>query len=144
MKKFALIIAFALMLMMPNVSSAQLAVKKKVEKIEKLCSVRTGLIHLNRMGKVYYIAATTQYSEGFIFFLGDDRTSALLTLQDLYDLFDMDVKESVEVDNRGKDCHIMRTTGNTILFSQEGIAGGFGLLKSEVNKFIEVVSDLYD
>ena len=142
MKKF--IIIAMMMVLFPFAGNAQLNVKREAEKFEKIASARTGLVDLMNHDERYYIAfpTTNQFDDPFIFYLGNDKESAIKTLKDLIELCGTITKEDMlTIDNEGKELRITKGLAGALYFAMDGYAGIASTVKSELNKFLKALSD---
>lgn len=135
MKKLLLLFALCII---PMAANAQLNVKRQVEKMEKITSVRTGFCKLMHQGDDFYISVVTsnRYDDNFILELGEGKESALSTLEDLISLCTTIEKGApVVISNGGKECTIYKGLTGNLDFSQSGYAGMASIAKYEFNTF---------
>lgn len=142
MKKFLLVIAFALIGISAN---AQLNVTSTVEKgeIVDVCTIRSTYSYLKCHNGSYYIAGRTdnRFDEPFIFTLGEDAESSIQTLKDMLGIID-NKTEIVNVQQGSKKYTIslLKMVGRYYLgIKEEGLAGDFNITIKELNKCIEQI-----
>ena len=122
---------------------AQLNVTAKTDS-KQIGTVRTGIIRVFRSSSGYSMALTTdnRYDDAQVFFLGEDKESALATLDDMVGIIDGDGDEALEVETGTGKCllKVTKQLGVKILtFSFYGAAGTQSMSKGELNKVKGIV-----
>lgn len=135
MKRLAFIIA---LLILPMVCNAQLKVLGESDQHDVLSSARMGVVSLDKFGDRYYICSVTtnRFDDQMMFYLGEGKESAMITLRDLIVLCStIKKKTTTYLDNDGKVIRAYKAAGG-LEFHADGFAGYCTFLKSELNRFM--------
>ena len=122
----------------------QLNVKSKsapVERLSTAISSRATLCQKAEYGIFMVVLSSNRFDKGAVFFLGEDRPSAVRTLSDLVGLCSLESDEVLTVEARpGHTCLIMPGKDGLRLKFQEH-AGNCELRKKDLEAFIEKLSE---
>lgn len=141
MKKIIIAIISA-MILMPTMADAQIQ-KTGTLKTKTLSSVRMGVVNLklNENG-TYYLAmkTTNQFDDYMILKLGENKESAIQSLNDLLDIFDSLKGESTQYiqNGYGRELRLWKVMG-ALYMSSDGYAGDANIGKGELKKFINAI-----
>ena len=144
MKKILLMV-IAFMCMFPFVGQAQLNVTNKVAKSIKVCQSNTlmGSAELYQSNETYYIymKSTNQFDDVQLMYIGDSKSSAIQTLQDLESLFKETPKgELIYInDHRKQKISLYKSQKKQFMVSFEYQAGNRCLSLDNVKAFIDAL-----
>lgn len=142
--KRIIIIILAALIAFP--AAAQLNVKAKA-KIEKLGSLRMGVIDVMQSNKIYIgFSTTNRFDDPCIFYLGDTKESALTTMEEILDFYDnADIDEYMNVQANPEDECIMSISsefGVPVLHMQfDGRAGYQNFSAKELERIYKIIDD---
>jgi hypothetical protein len=130
------------MILMPTMADAQIQ-KTGTFKTTTLASVRMGFVNLKLSGDgTYYLAmkTTNQFDDYMILKLGENKESAIQSLNDLVGIFDsLNGEASQYIQNGyGRELRLWKLMGGLYL-SSDGYAGDANIGKGELKKFIKAI-----
>ena len=117
---------------------------KKTTTINKIASARAGDVHLAERSGIYFLIlrSSNQFDKPFLLYLGEGKSAATQTLQDLQSVCDsIDESETMTIDNRGKDVRIRRGQEDSIVFHTDGFAGSMFITKAELNELLGAMAE---
>lgn len=139
MKKLLILIISAFCLM--PLASAQIQ-KTASNKITTIASCRMGFVNLRLNEGMFFlsIGTTNQFDNMMLLKLGDDKESAIQSLNDLVDILESLTGEDMQgIDNGfGKEFRLYKSLG-ALYIKADGYAGSGNIAKSELNKFIKAL-----
>lgn len=141
MKKIIIAIISA-MILMPTMADAQIQKTGKVT-TKTLASVRMGFVSLRMLEpSTYYLAmqTTNQFDDPMLLKLGENKESAVQSLNDLIDILDSLTGDATQYINNGfgKELRLWKLMGG-LYISADGYAGNANIGKSELKKFIGAI-----
>lgn len=141
MKKIIIAIISA-MILMPTMADAQIQ-KTGTFKTKTLSSVRMGFVNLKLSGNgTYYLAMKTsnQFDDYMLLKLGENKESAIQSLNDLIDIMDSLKGESTQYiqNGYGRELRLWKLLG-ALYISCDGYAGDANVGKGELKKFIKAI-----
>jgi hypothetical protein len=139
MKKLLFIIIAALCL----IQSANAQIQKTGSiKTTTIASCRMGFVNLSLSEGLFFlsIGTTNQFDNMMLLKLGDNKESAIQSLNDLVDILDSLTGDDLQrIDNGfGKEFRLYKLLG-ALYINADGYAGSGNIGKSELNKFIKAL-----
>ena len=130
-----------MMLLMPGIANAQIQKTGSV-KTETIASVRMGFVSLRKSEGRYYISfsTTNQFDDKILLKLGDNKESAIQSLNDLIDILDSLQGNAIQyIDNGyGRELRLWKLMG-ALYISADGYAGDANTSKGELKKFLSAL-----
>lgn len=147
MRRFAIVFVSVLALsLMATPASAQLNITSGQTKVEKIGTLRSTYAFLYREGTDYFLSvrSSNQFDGPCLFFLGENASSAIQTLNDLCELCEtMDDNAAINVeDAKGQKAVLVKKKmlGKPYFdISMEGQAGTSNLTLVEFKKAIDLI-----
>lgn len=141
MKKIIIAIISA-MILMPTMADAQIQ-KTGSFKAKTLATARMGVVNLKLDGDgIYYLAmkTTNQFDDYMVLKLGENKESAIQSLNDLIDIFDSLNGDAVQYINNGYgiELRLWKFMGG-LYISADGYAGDGNVGKGELKRFISAI-----